>query len=752
MATINKDFKVKNGLIVEGTTGTINNFDILTKSEDDQDYIVDLIGGSATSENTPDTVVLRDETGSFSAGTVTADLVGDVTGQVSDISNHDTDDLGEGTTNQYFTDQRALDATAEAYDVAGAAAQALLDANSYTDGEISAAIGEIPTTTDDLDEGETNLYYTDERARGAVAASSGLSYNGTTGEFSADLGFGLQFADETNKIEIDDTVVATDQDVSDAIDDHNVATGVHGVDGDIVGTSDAQTLTNKTLGDDLDADGNTIVNLATPTQATDAATKAYVDSVAEGLHVHASVAAATTEDIDLTTGGLLEIDGVQLVAGNRVLVKDQAAPAENGIYVAASGAWTRAEDYDSAAEIQAGDFVFVSAGTSYSSTGWVQINPVSTLGTDPIVWDQFSGAGTYLAGNGLELNGSVFEIDTDITATNDFVSGAVEDHSDLTTGVHGVSGDVVGTSDTQTLTNKTLGEDTALGADLDAVNEYKIVNLVDPSSDQDAATKKYVDDEISSVTDTIDGLTTTDISEGDNLYYTDGRVKDVLTSSAQTNISITEVEGVLTITAENGVGDSTTDDLTEGTTNKYFTDERAVDAVAAAIADGTHENITITYEDGAISFVAENGVADSDTDDLTEGTSNLYFTDERAVTALEAVTPNFVEIDINSVATQVAASTTVETASTATAHAFAKADYRSAEYLVKVAYGNHTEVSKVILTLDTSDNIAITEYAIVGTNGSASSISADVSGTDVRLRVTTTNNNSVVTVVGTLLV
>jgi len=289
-----------------------------------------------------------------------------------------------------------------------------------------------------------------------------------------------------------------------------------------------------------------------------------------------------------------------------------------------------------------------------------------------------------------------------------------------------------------------------LGADLDAVNEYKIVNLVDPSSDQDAATKKYVDDEISGVNNTIDGLTTTDIAEGDSLYYTDSRVKDVLTGSTQTNISITEVEGVLIITAENGVGDSTTDDLTEGTTNKYFTDERAVDAVAAAIADGTHENITITYEDGAISFVAENGVADYTTSDLTEG-SNLYFTDERAVSALEAVVPNFIEIDINEVATQVAAASSGDASQQVVAYSFAAADYRSAKFLVKVAHGTHTEVSEVLITLDTSDNVAITEYAIVGTNGSASAVSADVSGGNVRLLVTPTNNGSTIKVMGTLL-
>ena len=149
-------------------------------------------------------------------------------------------------------------------------------------------------------------------------------------------------------------------------------------------------------------------------------------------------------------------------------------------------------------------------------------------------------------------------------------------------------------------------------------------------------------------------------------------------------------------------------------------------------------------------FVAENGVADSTTSDLAEGT-NLYFTNARAIAALEGVTPDFPAVEIANVAKQVAAEASVATASTNTAVSWAKADYRSAEFLVKIANGSHTDVSKVILTLDTSDNVAITEYAMVGTNGSLGSVSADVSGNDVRLRVTTANNNSDVTVVGTLL-
>ena len=163
-------------------------------------------------------------------------------------------------------------------------------------------------------------------------------------------------------------------------------------------------------------------------------------------------------------------------------------------------------------------------------------------------------------------------------------------------------------------------------------------------------------------------------------------------------------------------------------------------------------NITITGTGAGLTITAENGVADSDTDDLDEGTTNLYFTDQRAVDALEGVVPNFTEVDINSLATQVAATISVPTASASNvAYSFAHADYRSAEFLVKTAYGNHTEISKVLLTLDTSNNIAMTEYGIVGTNGASMTISADIDGANARLLVTTANNTSTITVVGTLL-
>ncbi len=161
----------------------------------------------------------------------------------------------------------------------------------------------------------------------------------------------------------------------------------------------------------------TVTLNADPTQALHAATKQYVDAVAEGLHIHASVQTATNANITDLSDPPAAIDGVTLTNGMRVLVKNQSTQSQNGIYVydSATTALVRASDFDSAAEIQGGDFVFVTGGNTYDNTGWVQTATVTNLGADAIVWDQFSGAGTYTAGNGLTLSGSIFSIDTAVT-------------------------------------------------------------------------------------------------------------------------------------------------------------------------------------------------------------------------------------------------------------------------------------------------------------------------------------------------
>ena len=198
----------------------------------------------------------------------------------------------------------------------------------------------------------------------------------------------------------------------------------------------------------LDMTSNNIINLATPVNSSDAATKQYVDDVAQGLNIHDSVAAATSGTLATATGGTITynngssgvgatltttgsyttIDGVNVATvGTRILVKNEANAAHNGIYTyTSSTVITRATDFNTVPEVEAGDFVFVTGGTLYDNTGWVQTDTVATIGTDSINFTQFSGAGTYNAGTGLTLTGTTFSVNasqTQVTALGTVTSG-----------------------------------------------------------------------------------------------------------------------------------------------------------------------------------------------------------------------------------------------------------------------------------------------------------------------------------------
>ena len=159
----------------------------------------------------------------------------------------------------------------------------------------------------------------------------------------------------------------------------------------------------------VDVNNAKITNLAEPTQSTDAATKGYVDARAAGLDPKQSVRVTTTGPITLSN--TQTIDGVALSVGDRVLVKDQASSAENGIYVVSSTSWTRSTDFNEPSEASAGTFVFVEEGTLYADSGWVMsASSPAVIGTDPITFVQFSGAGQIVAGAALTKTGNTLDV------------------------------------------------------------------------------------------------------------------------------------------------------------------------------------------------------------------------------------------------------------------------------------------------------------------------------------------------------
>lgn len=309
-----------------------------------------------------------------------------------------------------------------------------------SDGTIDFAVADqFPShTTSDLAEG-TNLYYTAERVQDEISTTvlggTGIdaTYNDSAGTLSLDI----------------DSTVTTN--------------------------SGTQTLTNKTLGSgtsldaSLNADGNKIVDLGTPTDDADAATKAYVDARVAGMTWKQSVNLLSSSNIadltDITTvtidGHVVDVDQI----GYRVLLTGQSTDSENGIYqvVAATGSnltLSRASDGDVYTEL-IGASVYVMEGTSYGSTTWVQANHYLTDFTGQS-WAQSSGAGTYSAGNGLELDGTTFSVKLDSDSLS--VSGSgLKVHLNTNGGLDNDSGLFVNTGAGLTVSGNQVVFDTANG-------------------------------------------------------------------------------------------------------------------------------------------------------------------------------------------------------------------------------------------------------------------------------------------------
>jgi hypothetical protein len=401
---------------------------------------------AATSANTAGKIVKRDSSGNFAAGQITAnEIVVQTAGTIfEDSALNITSTTGNDiniSANQDVNITSAngdivLNPDGNAY--VGSAANPADEIT--TQGRLDQYIGDNTvngstgnTVADRISTVATNLstHINDNSAHGTTGDVVGTSDSqtlthktlGTGTVLSAnvdadgytitDLGTPSADSDAATKLYVDDTVL-----------DHAAGTtGVHGVTGTIVGTSDQQTLTNKNFGSgnvltaDLDADGSTITNLPTPTNSSDAATKGYVDNAVAGLTWKPAVHLLATSNIALTGDTeTLVIDGHAALGtshvGYRLLLTGQSTDSQNGIYVYADTGstytLTRATDADVYTELK-GATVFVQEGTTYGQSAWTQGNTYLTDFTNQD-WVQFSGAAQINAGDGLTKTGNTLTV------------------------------------------------------------------------------------------------------------------------------------------------------------------------------------------------------------------------------------------------------------------------------------------------------------------------------------------------------
>ncbi len=520
-------------------------------------------------------------TDSLTAPTFVGDLTGDVTGTVSDISNHSTDALTEGTNNLYFTDTRARNAVSLTSDKTS-----VLSYNAST-GVFAFSIANASTS--DIAEG-TNLYFTDARARSAISVTDNggdgsLSYNSSTG------------------------VIEYTGPSASEVRAHLSATSASGITYDnSTGTFALSSIPNSSLtNSSVTVNGSTVSLGGSTSFGTDSVTEEtnlyYTDTRARSA-ISLTTSDSTVLDYDSSTGEFtFSLSGLDT---------DEVTEGTNNLYFTDARARSAISIVDAGGD---GSFAYNSSTGVLTYTGpndsevRAHFSATKTGGDGNFSYDSATGTFSYTGPDQDDYRLA-------ISASN--VSGDGSISYDDSTGVISYTGP----SDSEVRAHFSATSASGITYD-NSTGVFALASVPNSSLTNDSVTFNGVEVALGAS----GSFGTDSVSEETNLYFTDARARAAvsLTTSDATVFSYDSATGVFTYNAA-GLD---TDEVAEGTTNLYFTTQRARDSIST---DGWQ----ISYDSGTGVI----SMATPDTDDVSEGTTNQYFTNARARTAVSLTTDN----------------------------------------------------------------------------------------------------------------